>query len=82
MSLPFTPGSPSGGDLGGAIGADYYFTSLFSLGVDASLEALFLSSPATYDDSSVNAPVLKASGESTTGVAFFGSLHLGFHFDL
>lgn len=58
--------SPSGGDLGGSVGADYYLSALFSLGVDATLDALFLS----------------AGGQSSTGVALLGSAHAGLHFDL
>jgi hypothetical protein len=76
-----TPPSPSGGDFGGSVGTDYYFSSLFSLGVDATLDALFLS---TGDTSlaTVGKQTIKIQGQSNTGVAFFGSVHAGLHFDL
>ena len=58
--------SPNGFDLGGSLGADYYFTALLSLGLDATADALFLS----------------AASQSSVGSALIGSLHLGLHFDL
>jgi hypothetical protein len=75
-TLSYTPPSPSGGDFGGALGTDYYFTALFSLGVDTTLDALFLS---TGSQTVVGVTV---QGTSNTGVAFLGSLHAGLHFDL
>jgi hypothetical protein len=76
-SVSFTPPSPSGGDFGGALGTDYYFTALFSLGIDASLDALFLSTNST---TLAGFPIPGASG---TGVAFLASAHAGLHhFDL
>jgi hypothetical protein len=75
-SLAYTPPSPSGGDFGGALGTDYYFTALFSLGIDASLDALFLSA-----NSTTIGPVTFGGG-SGTGVAFLASAHAGLHFDL
>jgi hypothetical protein len=58
--------TPNGFDLGGSLGADYYFTALLSLGLDLTADALFLS----------------ADSQSSTGSALIGSLHLGLHFDL
>jgi hypothetical protein len=76
-----TPPSPSGGDFGGSVGTDYYFSSLFSLGADLTLDALFLS---TGDTSlaTVGNQTIKLQGQSNTGVAFLGSVHAGLHFDL
>jgi hypothetical protein len=78
LSAAATPASPNGGDFGGSIGTDYYFSSLFSLGVDATLDALFLSTSATVSIAGISA----TSTVSNTGVAFLGSVHAGLHFDL
>ena len=75
-----TPPSPSGGDVGGSLGIDYYLSGLFSLGLDATLDALFLSTSAvTY---TVAGQPVTIQGQSNTGVAFLGTLHAGLHFDL
>jgi hypothetical protein len=76
-SASVTPPSPNGGDFGGSIGADHYLSSSFSLGLDVSVDALFLSS----SDWVINR-LLIAPGESSTGVAVLGSVHAGLHFDL
>jgi hypothetical protein len=73
----FTPSTSTGVDLGGSLGLDYYLTSLFSLGVDAALDALFLNTGNSFLQR-----VLYENGGSSTGVFAFGSLHAGFHFDL
>jgi hypothetical protein len=65
-NVPSGSPTPSGFDLGGSIGADYYFTALLSLGLDLTADALFVS----------------AASQSTVGSALIGSLHLGLHFDL
>jgi hypothetical protein len=74
--VSYTPPSPSGGDLGGGLGTDYYLSALFSLGIDASLDALFLST------SSRTVGIFTQPAASNTGVAFLGSAHAGLHFDL
>jgi hypothetical protein len=56
----------NGGEIGGAIGDDYYFTALLSLGLEVSGDALFLN----------------GGGNSFTCYTVNGSLHLGLHFDL
>jgi hypothetical protein len=76
-----TPPSPSGGDVGGSLGTDYYFSSLFSLGLDVTLDALILSTGATTILSSGNQSV-QLAGQSNTGIAFIGAVHAGLHFDL
>jgi hypothetical protein len=76
-----TPPSPSGGDFGGSLGTDYYFSALFSLGVDATLDALFLSTGDTTLATAGNRSI-QLQGQSSTGVAFLGSAHAGLHFDL
>jgi len=81
VSLSTTPASPNGGDFGGSFGTDYYFSSLLSLGVDLTLDALFLSTGSTTYVIPVLGPV-SYGGQSGTGLAFLGSLHFGLHFDL
>jgi hypothetical protein len=81
ISVQATPPSPSGGDIGGSLGTDYYFSGLFSLGIDATLDALVLSTGATTIASSGNPPVqVQVQGKSNTGIAFIGSVHAGLHF--
>ena len=75
-----TPPSPSGGDFGGSLGTDYYFSALFSLGLDATLDALILSTGATTLSS--GALSVQIAGQSNTGIAFIGSVHAGLHFNL
>jgi hypothetical protein len=77
---PATPPSPSGGDVGGSLGTDYYFSALFSVGADVTLDALFMSSPEVTLVSQGGQLVFPAA--SATGIAFMGSLHVGVHFDL
>ena len=69
--------SPHGIDLGLSIGSDYYFSALFSLGLDATADALFLKRAAS---TVAGSPL--TSDASSTGVAVIGSLHAGLHFDL
>ena len=76
ISLP----GVSGGDFGGSLGADYYLSALFSLGVDATVDALLLSAPTVFYGST--SPILVAHPQSGTGLAALGSLHAGLHFDL
>jgi hypothetical protein len=80
VDLGQTPPSPSGGDFGGSLGTDYYFSALFSLGLDATLDALILSTGATTVSS--GALSVQIAGQSNTGIAFIGSVHAGLHFDL
>ena len=77
----FTPPPVSGADLGGSLGADYYLSALFSLGVDATLDALFLNAPDIYAGNTAQR-ILLAHAQSGTGIAALGSLHAGLHFDL
>jgi hypothetical protein len=69
--------SPHGLDLGISIGSDYYLSALFSLGIDATADALFLKRAAS---TAAGSPL--TSDASSTGVAVIGSLHAGLHFDL
>jgi hypothetical protein len=81
IAVQVTPPSPSGGDIGASVGTDYYFSGLFSLGVDATLDALVLSTSATTIASSGNPPLqIQVQGQSNTGIAFIGSVHAGLHF--
>jgi hypothetical protein len=79
QNVSYTPQSPSGGDFGGSLGIDYYLSSTFSLGIDATLDALFLGTSDTYVNV-FNIPVLVLAGQSQTGVAFLGTAHAGLHF--
>jgi len=72
--------SPHGFDLGLSIGSDYYLSSLFSLGLDASADLLFLSRAASSEPILLITPLGKDA--SSTGIALVGSLHAGLHFDL
>lgn len=78
-SVSYTPPSPSGGDFGGSLGVNYYVTSLFSVGADVTLDGLFLNASAAY---LTGTQVQISASESSTGVAFLGSLHAGLHFTL
>jgi len=83
----FSPPSPHGVDLGVSIGDDYYFSALFSVGLDVTFDTLFLSRSAS------EGPQLPATGgsliteptipsASAVGVVLIGSAHAGLHFDL
>jgi hypothetical protein len=78
-TVSYTPPSPSGGDFGGSLGADYYVTSLFSVGIDFTLDGLFMSTSAAY---LTGTQIQISASESSTGIAFLGSLHAGLHFTL
>jgi hypothetical protein len=81
ISVQATPPSPSGGDIGASVGTDYYFSGLFSLGIEATLDALVLSTGATTVASSTNPPVqIQVQGQSNTGIAFIAAVHAGLHF--
>jgi|SRR5580704_11567121 hypothetical protein len=69
--------NPHGFDLGVSTGDDYYLSALFSLGVDVSFDAMFLSHAAL--PSADYATFNSASG---IGFVVVGSLHAGLHFDL
>ncbi|HEY2516994.1 MAG TPA: hypothetical protein VGI39_39250 [Polyangiaceae bacterium] len=70
-----TPPSPDGPDLGGALGIDYFLTERFSLGAEASLDALFIST---------NGPVIDGfrGPPGSVGSAFLAGAHAGLHFEL
>jgi hypothetical protein len=79
ISAEATPPSPSGGDIGVSVGTDYYFSSLFSIGQDVTLDALVLSTSATTI-TVAGYPIQVIAGQSNTGVAFIGAVHAGLHF--
>jgi hypothetical protein len=81
FAVPVIPASPSGGDVGGSVGIDYYLAALFSLGVDATADALFLGTPDTTAPVA-GATIILAHGQSITGSFLMGSVHAGLHFDL
>ncbi len=82
-----------GFNAGLSLGADYYFTPLFSLGLDITADALFLHRPPTplppgltpaeqqqlLNSSPQAAQLYQNSGDSA-GFGLVGSLHLGLHF--
>ena len=80
-SITATPGL-SGGEVGGAVGEDYYFSALVSLGLEISADALFLTRSASTAASASNITMPAPTSASDVGFALNGSLHLGLHFDL
>jgi len=78
---PYTSPSASGGGAGGSLGVDYYLAALFSLGVDLTADALFLSVPVSMFTSN-GTTVVPVHGGSSTGSLLMGSVHAGLHFDL
>jgi hypothetical protein len=81
IAVQVTPPSPSGGNIGGSVGTDYYFSGLFSIGIDATLDALVLSTGATTVASVGNPPSpIQVGGQSNTGIAFIAAVHAGLHF--
>jgi hypothetical protein len=79
--------SPHGEDLGLSIGDDYYFSALFSLGLDVTFDTLFLSREGFQGPitgvAAAGVPVEPTvPSASAVGVVLIGSAHAGLHFDL
>jgi hypothetical protein len=86
-----TDATVHGWNLGGALGLDFYFTSLFSIGAEAAGDFLFLKRPPATLPSSVSTlpqaqqdaiksqPLYQQSG-SSVGFGYGLSAHVGIHF--
>jgi len=78
LVAPLDVPNPHGVDLGISTGDDYYLSALFSVGMDVSFDALFLSRGA----GSASGELTGVASTSGIGVVVVGSQHAGLHFDL
>ncbi len=77
-----------GFDVGLSGGLDYYFTKALSVGLDVTLDALFLKRPptplpaglTTAEQAAIRQQPLYANSGDSAGFGMSGSLHLGVHF--
>jgi hypothetical protein len=83
-NVPFDVPAPHGFDLGLSVGSDYYLSALFSIGLDATADVLFLKRSALAAPAGPSTLALTSlyQDASSTGIALVGSLHAGLHFDL